>query len=64
MNLPNELIDHVIYFTNNKVFDLCLVCRYFNNNCKRISVLSNDKYPNIKDINLKKLVHLTSLVII
>ena len=61
MILPTELVDHVIGFTNNKIFDLCLVCHYFNNNCKQVLILSNDKYPKIVNENLKQLINLTSL---
>lgn len=31
MNLfPLEIVDHILYFTKNKVIDLCQVCKYFN----------------------------------
>lgn len=62
LSLPLELVDHILYFTQNKVTELCLVCKYFNNNIKQIRILSNEKYPGVKDEqHLKELPNLTSL---
>ena len=59
--LPLELIDNIIYFTQNPVFELCLVSKYFNDNSKKIRITSNNNYPGITNNILKQLSHLTSL---
>lgn len=61
MTLLLEIIDHIIYFTKNKVTELCLVCKYFNQVCKKIRITSNEKYPNIKDENFAELSNLTTI---
>lgn len=58
---PREIIDHILYFTVNKVFDLSLVNKYFNDNVKKVRITNNRNYPRIKDENLKKLPNLTVL---
>lgn len=55
-HLPKELVDHIISFTVGSVFELCLVNKYFNDNCKRIRITSNKKYPDLTDKNLKQLI--------
>ena len=64
VNLPKELKDLVISFTKNNVFDLCLTNKYFNENCKVIRITNNNKYPKLRDNNLKVLINLTSLNLI
>src|SRR4030042_4772833 len=60
-NLLPEIVNHILYFTRNKVNELSLVCKYFNNNTKRIRIISNEKYPNIKNKDIKKLTNLLIL---
>lgn len=60
MLLP-EIIDHILYFTDNSVFDLCLVNKYFNINVKKIRITNNKKYPEMKDEHLASLPNLTEL---
>lgn len=45
MNYLPEIIDQIIYFTKNEVYDLLLVNKYFNLNCKAIRILNNDNLP-------------------
>lgn len=45
--LPTELIDNIIYFTENKVTELSLINKYFNSNVKKIRINSNIKYPKM-----------------
>lgn len=56
--LPPEIADHILYFTQNKVTELSQVCKYFNNNVKKIRITSNRNYRNISDQNLKELPNL------
>jgi hypothetical protein len=44
---PTEIIDHIIYFTKNPVFELSQVCKYFSINIKQIRITNNQNYPNI-----------------
>ena len=37
--IPDEILKYIISLTENKVFDLCLINKYFNNNCKVIRLL-------------------------
>jgi Leucine-rich repeat (LRR) protein len=60
-DLPEDIINVIIYFIRNKVYDLCLVNKYFNDNSKKIKILSNKKYSGLSDENLKELVNLKSL---
>lgn len=60
MLLP-ELIDHIIYFTTNSVSDLSLVNKYFNDNVKKIRIISNKDYPKMKNEYLQSLPNLTEL---
>ena len=63
--VPKEIREYIIFLTENKVFDLCLVNKYFNNNCKIIKIVSNfdhlKYYPKLTNVNLKELTNLTSL---
>ena len=59
--IPGEIIKYIISLTENKVFDLCLINKYFDNNCKTIRIVDNCKYPNLADSNLNELTNLTSL---
>ena len=61
LNLPEELINVIIFYSENKVYDLCLVDKYFSHNSKKIMILSNKKYPELSDEHLKGLVNLVSL---
>lgn len=59
---PLEIIDHILYFTHNTVTELCRVCKYFNQNVKKIRITSNEGYPNIKDEHLSMLPNLSKLI--
>ena len=59
--IPEEIIKYIISLTENKVYDLCLVNQYFDNNCKIIKIVDNNKYPKITNHKLKILINLTSL---
>lgn len=58
---PIELIDHVIYFTRNKVIELCQINKYINKVGKMIRITDSEKYPFIEDRNLKELINLTAV---
>ena len=58
---PKEIIDHILYFTKNKVSDLSLVNKYFNNNVARIRITSNENYPKFRTRNLVQLSNITAL---
>src|SRR5436190_4947150 len=59
--IPREIKDYIISLTENKVYDLCLINKYFDNNCKVIKIIDNSKYPDLTNTNLVKLINLTSL---
>src|SRR5437762_2585304 len=59
--LPKEIKDYIISLTENKVYDLCLINKYFNDNCKVIRIANNFKYPKLIDNNLEILINLTAL---
>lgn len=59
--LIDDIFDHIIYFTTNKIYDLCLVNKHFNDNCKRILITDNKYYPKLTNENLRGLVNLISL---
>ena len=61
--IPNEIKDYIISLTTNKIFDLCQVNKYFNDNCKilRITKILYSKNLIMTDINMKKLTSLTTL---
>ena len=59
--IPKEIKDYIISLTENKVYDLCLVDRYFNNNCKVIRLVNNFKYPKFTNLNLRTLKNLAFL---
>lgn len=59
--LPHDIKNIIISFTIDKVFDLCLVDKYFNSNCKIIRIVDNKNYPKLSDFNLKYLINITSL---
>lgn len=61
--LPTELIDHIIYFTQNTIFDLSLVNKYFTNRVKIIRITDNENYPAMEDKHLKELLNISSLII-
>jgi hypothetical protein len=56
--IPKEIKDHIISLTENKVYDLCLINKYFDDNCKIIRIIDNFKYPKLTDFNLKGLIFL------
>lgn len=60
-SFPLEIIDHIIYFTVNKVSQLSLINKYFNYQVRRIRITSNNKYPYISGGNLLSLPNLTKL---
>lgn len=61
-NLPNEIVDHIIYFTSNNIFDLCLINKYVNQNSKKIRIITIDnQYPLLRDQHLTELTNLTVL---
>ena len=49
----NEIKDYIISLTTNKVYDLCLIDKYFNDNCKVIKIVNNFIYLKLSDVNLK-----------
>lgn len=59
--IPKEIKDYIISLTENKIFDLCLINKDFDNNCKVIRIINNIKYLNITDIKLKQLMNLIDL---
>jgi len=59
--IPKEIKDYIISLTQNKIYDLCQVNKYFDDNCKIIRIVDNFKYTNLSNINLKILINLTSL---
>jgi len=38
-SLPTEIKNLIISLTTNKVYDLCLVDQYFNDNCRSLGLL-------------------------
>lgn len=60
-DLPEDTKNVIIYFSKCKVYDLCLVDKYFNNNSKKIKILSNKRYPKLLDKHLKEVSNLKSL---
>jgi len=59
--LPNEIKHYIISFTKDKLTDLSLIDRYFNDNCKIVRITNNDKYPKLRNENLKELINLDTL---
>jgi Leucine-rich repeat (LRR) protein len=59
--LPDEIIKYIITFIKNKVFDLSLINKYFNDNCKIILIISNFDYPNFNMITNQELHKLINL---
>ena len=49
LDLPEEITNVIIFLSKNKVYDLCLVNKYFNNNSKKIKILNNNEYPKLAD---------------
>lgn len=60
MRLP-EIADLCIYFTENPIYELSLVSKYWNENVKKIRITSNKSYPGMKDEHLSQLPNLTEL---
>lgn len=60
MDLP-EIVDLIIYFTENPVSELSLVSKYWNENVKKIRITSNKDYPNMEDNHLLLFPNLTEL---
>ena len=59
--VPEEILKYIISLTENKVFDLCLVNHYFNNNCKIIKIVNNFKYHKFTNVSLNGLTNIISL---
>lgn len=59
--LPTELVDHILYFTENDVSELCSLNKYINYSCKVIRVNDNLKRPDLDDKHLEYLINMETL---
>jgi Leucine-rich repeat (LRR) protein len=58
---PLEIIDYILYFTKNSVFELSQVNKYFNQNVKKMRITNNQNYPLITNEHFKQLPNLAIL---
>lgn len=61
LQLPGDILNHILYFTENKVIELCQVCKYFDKHCKEIRITDNENYPDIRVRNLVMCPNITRL---
>src|SRR5947207_13108741 len=59
--LPKEIKKYIISLTKNKIYDLCLINKYFDENCKIIRIVENYRYLKLTDLNIKTLINITYL---
>lgn len=59
--LPAELVDLILYFTDNDIAELCLLNKYINHNCKVIRVKDNLRRPDLDDNHLQYLTNMETL---
>ena len=52
--IPDEIVRYIISLTENKIFDLCLINKYFNK-CSITRITDNFKYPKLTNIIIKSL---------